>query len=186
MEKLLIVGSGGLGRVVLEHASLNYECTFIDDGIEPGTIIDGTPVIGKTTDLPELHGEFKCLIVAIGNNAIREKLYEQATKIGYHFPNIIQQSAYISNHSTMGNGCIILNNVVVQNNTQIGHGVILNPGVEIHHDSIIGNNVVIYTNSVIRSLARIEDRAKIGSTLTIGNNVIIKEDEVIADGQTIT
>ena len=46
MEKLLLVGAGGFGRVVLEHASALYDCAFLDDG--DASIVDGVPVIGKT------------------------------------------------------------------------------------------------------------------------------------------
>lgn len=46
MEKLLLVGAGGFGRVVLEHASNIYECAFLDDG--KATVVDGVPVLGKT------------------------------------------------------------------------------------------------------------------------------------------
>ena len=46
MEKLLIVGAGGFGKVVLEHAMKEYECVFDDDGVAIGTEICGCPVIG--------------------------------------------------------------------------------------------------------------------------------------------
>ena len=183
MEKLLLVGAGGFGRVVLEHASQNYDCFFVDDADVDE--VDGTPVIGKINDLDQLFEEYKKLIVTIGNNQLREKIYIQAGDIGYTFPNIIVSSAYISPRACVGAGSVILNNVVIQNNAKVGNGVILNPGVEIHHDSEIGNNVLIYTNSVIRSLAKIGDRAHIGSTLTISNEVIVPEDTIVRDGETI-
>ena len=75
--------------------------------------------------------------------------------------------------------------LVIQNNVRVGNGVILNPGVELHHDSIVDDNVLIYTNTVVRSLARVGRGAHLGSTLTIGNEVIIKEDSIIMDGMSI-
>ena len=162
MEKLLLVGSGGFGRVVLEHAVKTYECAFLDDGPENGTLVDGIPVIGKTTDMASFFPEYKLLLVTIGNNALREKFYNQAAVIGYVFPNIIVSSAYVSPRATIGTGCVILNNAVVQNRARIGNGCILNPGVEAHHDSTIGNYCLIYTNSVIRSLSHVGDRVWIG------------------------
>ena len=87
MEKLLLVGAGGFGRVVLEHASLQYDCAFLDDG--DASIVDGVPVIGKTSDMGSYYPEYKFLLVTIGNNTLRERLYKEATSIGYSFPNII-------------------------------------------------------------------------------------------------
>ena len=181
-EKLLLVGAGGFGRVVLEHAIKEYDCAFVDDGVATGTTVCGVPVIGATSDLDELHEEYHNLIVTIGNNSLREQIYKKSKIIGYTFPNIIDSSAYISDFATIGNGCIILNNVVIQNGSRVGDGVILNPGVEIHHDSIVGDHVLIYTNAVVRSLASIGDRAHIGSTLTISNEARVEHDAIIPDG----
>lgn len=57
-EKLLLVGAGGFGRVVSELAGQKYECAFIDDGIEVGTVICGIPVIGHTENLQEIFAEY--------------------------------------------------------------------------------------------------------------------------------
>lgn len=185
MEKILLVGAGGFGRVVLEHASKIYDCAFVDDGIRIGTVVNGCIVVGKISDLEKLHSKYDKLVVTIGNNQLREHIYQVAYKIGYSFPNIFADSAYISPYAKIGWGCVFLNNVVIQNNTELGNGVMLNPGVEIHHDSTIGNCVLIYTNSVVRTLAIVGDRAHIGSTLTISNGVHIMEDEIIKDGETV-
>lgn len=181
-EKLLLVGAGGFGRVVLEHAIKEYDCAFVDDGVAIGTNVCGTLVIGKVSDLAELHKDYHLLVVTIGNNTLRGQIYGRARSLGYIFPNIVDPSSYISNFATIGNGCIILNNVVIQNGSCVGDGVILNPGVEIHHDSIVGDYALIYTNTVVRSLASIGDRAHIGSTLTISNEAKVDCDAIIPDG----
>lgn len=180
MEKLLLIGSGGFGRVVLEHAQSCYDCAFLDDG--GATVVNGVPVIGKTSDMKKFFPEYKLLLVTIGNNALRERLYKDATAIGYTFPNIIHLSAYVSSHATIGTGCVILNNAVVQNNARCGDGCILNPGVELHHDSTIGSYCLIYTNSVVRSLTSVGDRVWIGSTATVSTGAHVPDDTVIPDG----
>lgn len=181
-EKLLLVGAGGFGRVVLEHAQQEYECSLVDDGVEAGTVIDGAKVIGGTDKLASYFPGYQKLIVAIGNNTVREKIYKEARRIGYSFPNIIVPSAYVSPHSRIGDGCVILNNAVVQNGAVIGDGCLLNPGVEAHHDSCIGNYCLIYTNSVVRSLTHVGDRVWIGSTATVSTGASVPDDAVIEDG----
>ena len=181
MEKLLLVGAGGFGRVVLEHASGLYDCAFLDDG--DAEAVDGVPVIGKTSDMASFYPEYKLLLVTIGNNKLRERLYKQAAEIGYAFPNIIHPSAYVSPHAHIGTGCVILNNAVIQNNARCGDGCILNPGVELHHDSSIGSYCLIYTNSVVRSLTHVGDRVWIGSNATVSTSAIIPDDTVIGDGE---
>ena len=163
MEKLLLVGAGGFGRVVLEHASAIYDCAFLDDG--DISIVDGVRVIGKTADM--------------------ERFYKESAAIGYSFPNIIHASAYISPHAHIGTGCVILNNAVVQNNAKCGDGCILNPGVELHHDSTIGSYCLIYTNSVIRSLTNVGNRVWIGSSATISTSASVSDDGRVEDGEVI-
>lgn len=54
---------------VLEHAQKEYDCAFLDD--RPQKVVDGVPVIGKTSDIEQLFGKYKKLLVTIGNNALR-------------------------------------------------------------------------------------------------------------------
>lgn len=183
MEKLLLVGAGGFGRVVLEHASGLYDCAFLDDG--DASVVNGVSVVGKTSEMEKFFPEYKLLLVTIGNNTIRERLYKEAATFGYHFPNIIHSSAYISPYASIGVGCMILNNAVVQNNAKIGNGCILNPGVEAHHDSSIGSYCLIYTNSVVRSLTHVGDRVWIGSNATVSTSATVPDDARIEDGEVI-
>ena len=184
-DKLLLVGAGGFGRVVLEHASGEYDCAFLDDGPEAGTVIDDAVVLGKTSDLAKWYGEYKLLVVTIGNNALRERIFAEARKIGYTFPNIIHPSAYISPRAQLGSGSIILNNAVIQNGSKAGDGLIMNPGAELHQDSTVGSNVLIYTNSVIRSLTHVGDRAWIGANAVIGTRATLPDDARVEDGAVV-
>ncbi len=184
-DKLLLVGAGGFGRVVLEHTIHDYDCSFLDDGPEIGTLVCGIPIIGRTNELEKFFGEYTKLIVTIGNNALRERLYKTAFAIGYSFPNIIAPSAYISPFATIGNGCVILNNAVVQNEAKVGNGCILNPGVEAHHGSSIGDYCLIYTNSVVRSLTHVGNRVWIGSTVTVSTYANVQDDAIIEDGTVV-
>lgn len=184
-EKLLVVGSGGFGRVTYENAMFQYDCSFVDDGYEVGTDICGAKVVGKISDLAMLRKEFDNLVVSIGNNEVRGRIYTEAKTMGYKLPNIVCGSAYISPFATVGEGCVILNNAVIQNGAKVGDGVILNPGVEVHHDSEVGSNVCIYTNSVVRTYAKVGDFVKIGSNVSISNEAVVEEHGIVDDGMVV-
>lgn len=80
-EKLLLVGAGGFGRVVVEHAiEQQYDVAFVDDGYEIGTEVCGVKVVGHVEDLMTLFREYKELVVSIGNNKFRESVYEKAER----------------------------------------------------------------------------------------------------------
>lgn len=181
-DRLLLVGAGGFGRVVSELAREKYDCAFVDDGIEIGTVICEITVVGHTVDLKKLFAEYKNLIIAIGNNVVRERIYDTAKNIGYSFPSLISPSAYISPYAKLGWGCVVLNNAVVQNGSNVGNGVLLNPGVEIHHDSFVDDYSLVYTNSVIRTYAHVGKRVRIGSNVTISNSMKVMNDTDVHDG----
>ena len=181
-EKLLLIGAGGFGRIAMEHAVREYNCFFVDDCYPEKTEVCGVPLVGKISDLPALFQTYKKLVVVIGNSKLREKIYQKAKEIGFTFPNIVAASAYISPFAAVGNGCVVLNNVVVQNAAQVGNGVLLNAGVEIHHDCTVGNYTLIYSNSVVRTYARVGKRVWIGSTVSISVNASVADDEIVPDG----
>lgn len=183
MEKLLIVGAGGLGRMTLEHAQTKYDCYFVDDAYNQGDIICDTQIVGKILDLKLLSKIYKYLICAIGNNKLREEITNIAINYGYTIPNIIADSVYISNYAKMGFGNILLNNVCIQNGAALGNGIVITANSEIHHDCQIGDYSLIYSCSVIRTYAKIGKRVKVGSTVSISNDVIIDDDSVIENGE---
>ena len=174
-EKLLLIGAGGFGRMVLEQAMLQYDCAFVDDGQAVGTEICGIPVVGGLANLPEL------LVVGIGNNQLRAQVYEKAKALGFAFPNIVAPSAYVSPFAKIGCGCVVLQNASVQNGTSIGNGVLLNAGTEIHCDAAVGDYALIYTNSVARTGATVGNFTRIGSNCAICNNATVPNGADIPD-----
>lgn len=184
-EKLLLIGAGGFGRMVAEHAIFQYDCAFVDDERLPGTVICDIPVIGGISDLGKIRKNYNFLVVCIGNNKLRTQIYKQSRAQGYSFPNIIASSAYISPFAHLGVGCVVLQNACIQNGAIIGDGVLINSGVEIHCDARVNDYALIYSNSVIRSYAQIGKLARIGSNVTIGNKIIIPEKADVRDGKSL-
>ena len=158
---------------------MNYNSAYLDD--KDARIVDGVPVIGKTTERDMIFPDYKLLSVKIENNALREKLYNKEASVGCTFPRLIHPPACVSTHAHVGSGVIELNNTVVRNNVGIGDGCILNPGVEAHHDNTIGNYCLINTNSVLHSLTHVGDRVWIGSTATVATNALVPDDTIIED-----
>ena len=183
MEKLLIVGAGGLGRMTLEQAKTEYVCFFVDDAYVIGDLICDTPIVGNLSDLKKLRIDYNYLICGIGNNKLREEIIDKALSLGYAIPNVICKTAYISDYAKIGYGNIILQNVCIQNGAKLGNGIVIAANSEIHHDCEIGDFSLIYSCSVIRTYAKIGKRVKIGSTVSISNDVIIADDSVVENGE---
>ena len=105
-KKLAIIGAGGHGKVVAATAlatALWTEIVFLDDEAE-GEIL-GLPVIGCTglAGMSVLPAEYD-LAVAVGGNAVRERLCRRFAALGFSLPVIIHPSAVIAPDVEIGAG----------------------------------------------------------------------------------
>ena len=110
MEKVIIVGAGGHGRVVMDTALSNSNLEvigFLDDGDIENFL--GVSKLGKISDI-ENFKQIK-FHIAIGNNSLRKEL---SKKIGIeNLITIRHSNSYISRDAEIGKGCFIGANVVI-------------------------------------------------------------------------
>lgn len=138
MNKLLIIGAGGHGRSVAEAAIASeiYDVVgFIDDGTQTNHKILGYEVLGNTQQLTDYLSYAECVIVAIGNNTLREQLSEKVIAVGFKLITIIHPSAIVSPHAVIGQGCAIMAGSIIGTSANLGVGVIVNCGAIVDHDT---------------------------------------------------
>ena len=167
MEKIIIIGAGGHGRVVIDAALSNPDLEvigFLDDGDIEDVL--GVSRIGKISDM-EKFKEFK-FHIAIGNNILRKELSEKI-KVE-NLITIVHPTAYISRDVEMGKGCFIGANVVLNSKSRLENSVIVNTGSIIEHDSILEN------------YSHLSYGVLLGSKVTIKEDVYIEMGEIIKRG----
>jgi len=168
--KIIIIGAGGHGKVVVDTLLLenNFEILgFVDGAVPVGTIIfKNYKVIAKQNDIASLVEKAEYAIVAIGNNEIRNKI---TTELGNNFKlaTVIHPAAVISSDVEIGGGTVVLANAIISTCTKIGDNAIINAGVVIDHDCIIGNNVHLSVGTVVGSNTTIES----GVTTAVGEKI---------------
>jgi len=140
-KRLLIIGAGGHGRSVAEAASLgqNYVLTaFLDDAAKPQQHhLWGCPVWGGTAMLADCRGRIDTVIVAIGDNALREALHQQVKAQGLTLAMVVHPAAMVSPAATIGEGCAIMAGAIIGTGAQLGEGVIVNCGAVVDHDCVV-------------------------------------------------
>lgn len=140
-KRLLIIGAGGHGRSVAEAALLgqDYALTaFLDDAAKPQQHhLWGCSVWGTTTMLADCRGRIDAVIVAIGNNALREVLHQQVHARGMMLATVVHPAAVVSPTATMGEGCAIMAGAIVGTGAQLGEGAIVNCGAVVDHDCVV-------------------------------------------------
>jgi sugar O-acyltransferase (sialic acid O-acetyltransferase NeuD family) len=191
MNDIILIGGGGHCRSVIDviEQESRYKIAGIIDKVElVGSSVLGYPVIGSDTDLEDYAKIYKNAIITLGHHEfflIRLKLFEIAKNFGFFFPSIISPRAYVSKFSKIGNGSIIMHDVLINSNVSIGNNCIINSKALIEHDCQISDNCHISTNAIINGNVKIESNSFVGSNSTTKENVVIKKNSFIKAGSLI-
>jgi len=188
MNKIILIGGGGHCKSVIDviEQEARFEIAGIIDKPELlGSKILGYTVIGNDFDLDSLAKKYKNAIITVGqlkSVLVRIKLYDLAIKAGFTLPSIFSPSAYISKHSKIGNGTVVMGNAIVNANSSVGDNCIINSKALVEHDCKISDHCHISTNATINGGVKIGSKSFIGSNVTTKNNIIINENSFIKAG----
>lgn len=185
MKKIILIGGGGHCKSVIDviEQEKKYKIYGIVD--KPkfiGSRILGYEVIGSDLDLEYLAKKYKNAIITVGqiqSPLVRIKLFNLARKAGFKFPSIISPRSYVSKHSYIGMGTIIMHNVVVNSNVSLGNNCIINTKSLIEHDCEISDHCHISTCATINGNVKIKSKCFIGSNATVRDGITIKENSFI-------
>ena len=114
------------------------------------------------------------------------ELYYQLKEIGYQLPNIVDNSAIVSNSAKLDEGIFVGKKAVINANVHIKKMCIINTGAIIEHDCVIEEYSHISVGSVLCGSVSIGKQSFIGANATIiqeisvGNHVIIGAGTVVS------
>lgn len=169
--KILIIGAGGHGKVVCDTILTQGEydiAGFADSTIPVGEIvIDTYKVISTQDTIHTIKNSFDFFIVAIGNNKIRQKIYNEMSQI-IKPAIVIHNSAVIGSNVIIGKGAVILANSVINSSSRVGKNTIVNAGVIVDHDCKIGDNIHLSIGTMVGSNSEISDN----NTTTVGERIV--------------
>lgn len=181
MERLIIVGASGHGKVIADIAKqCGYnDIVFLDNNSDI-KMCAGYPVIGPDLMTSELEGD---VFIAIGNAEVREKIMNREPERNY--PVLIHPDAVISVDVNIGKGSVIMAGTVINSGAEIGIGVIVNTCSSIDHDCVVRDYSHVSVGSHLAGNVDIGKRTWIGAGATIINNIIICDDCMIGAGAVV-
>ena len=188
MKKIILIGGGGHCKSVIDviEQEKKYKIAgIVDKPKYLGNKVLGYKVIGNDSDLDVLAKKFRYALITIGQIKSvkpRLRLFKLAKKVGFFFPSIISPSSYVSKHSKIGKGSIIMHHAIVNANTSIGDNCIINSKALIEHDCSILNHCHISTNTTINGGVKIGSECFIGSNVTTKENIKIMKNRFIKAG----
>ena len=190
-EKIVLIGGGGHCHSVIDviEQTNKYEIIGIVDTKENiGKKVLGYEIIACDDDLETIFLSCKNALITMGQiktSDLRIKLFEKLKDIGFNLPVIISPIAYVSKHSSISEGTVIMHQALVNANVKIGKNCIINSKALIEHDCTVGNNCHISTASVLNGGVIVKDNTFFGSNSMSKEYVEIGENCVIGGGTKI-
>ncbi|MGE0482482.1 MAG: acetyltransferase [Phycisphaerae bacterium] len=190
-QRVLIIGAGGHGRVVLDilvQSRVHTVVGFVDNNADiHGRRVDGFPVLGAVGDLAGLRRRHDAgaAIVAIGDNGVRRGIARELDVVGVELVNAIHPTAAVAKNATLGRNVVVAAGVVVCAHCQIGDSVILNTGCIIDHQTMIGEGTHICPGVRIAGRVKVESGAFVGVGATVVPRVTLGCEAIIGAGAVV-
>lgn len=191
MKKIVIYGAGGLGREVqwlIERINQKREEWiiegYLDDGVEPGTRINGYTVLGGIEKLREY--DDLAIVCAVAASSVREKIIRKIEEIGvFAFPNLIDPDVKMSDSIRLGKGNIICAGNILTVNISIKDFVILNPNANVGHDAVLNSYVTVYPGVSISGCVSIAEGVELGTGTKIIQGKDIGKNTIVGAGSVV-
>ena len=184
---LAILGASGHGKVLADIAELTgwKKIVFFDDAWPKKTSNGAWQVIGDTQMLLNNINNYQGVIVAIGNNKVRQQKLQQLDSAGAKIITLIHPSATISRYAQIGLGSVIVAGAVINPDCVIGSGAIINTCSSVGHDCTLGNAVHICPGARLAGGTEIGDRAWVGVGSSVRQLITVGADAIVGAGSVV-
>jgi sugar O-acyltransferase (sialic acid O-acetyltransferase NeuD family) len=187
MTRLAVLGASGHGKVVADAAECcGWEQVEFFDDAWPGRVRNGAwNVVGDTAALMARAHEYEGVIVAIGNNAVRQDKLSQLKASGAKLVSLLHPQATVSRYATLGEGSVVFAGAVVNADAKIGAGAILNTGCSVDHDCWLGACVHVSPGARLAGGVTVQDLSWIGIGASVRQLVCIGTQVTVGAGAAV-
>lgn len=158
--RLIIVGSGGHGKVVADLAEQTgrYDAIyFLDDNCEDSY------VLGKCSEFEQFNTPDTEMYPAFGNHVGRVQWEHKMEDAGIKLAKIIHPFAYVSPKAHIADGCVIMPYAVINTGTVLNKACIVNIGALVDHDCILDEGCHIAPGGIVKGENHLPKGTKVDS-----------------------
>jgi sugar O-acyltransferase (sialic acid O-acetyltransferase NeuD family) len=185
---LVVYGAGGHGKVILDIArQLGYRVALVLDDDASQQELTGVPIM-LAQHVDWTCWKSFCFIVAIGDNSVRQRIFEQMVARGGLPQTLIHPFTSVSRSAQIGRANSICAGAVVNPDSIIGENCIINTSASVDHDCFIGahshvcpgahlaGNVRIGAKTMIGTGASVLPGIQIGEGCRVGAGAVVNRD----------
>ena len=186
---MILLGAGGHAKVLLSLIkAAGYDVLGVcapelrEEGVDTWR---GIPVLDTDDNLTAFDPERVAVVNGVGDQRVRQKLYEQLKVLGYYFPPLIHPRAYVDPTVKLDEGVQVMAGAVIQSDTHVGQNVIINTQASVDHDCIIEDHVHLGPGAVLCGHVLVKKGAFIGSGASVVIGIQIGEYAIMGAGVSI-
>lgn len=192
MEDIILLGMGGHAHSVvdsIELAGVYHIVGFLDMEETKGKSYRGYCVLDTDDAMKRYYDSgVKNAFVTVGfmgHGNVRERLFQQLKDIGYTLPNIIDNTAVVSDDAKLGEGVFVGKKAVINAKADIGDMCIVNTGAIVEHDCDVGEFSHISVGSILCGDVCVGKASFVGANATVIQGMRIGKKCVIGAGTTL-
>ncbi len=188
-KKTIIWGAGGHGKVILDillEAKVLIGGFIDDDRTKMHQSVSGYKILGNTDYLEKMKNKGSVqLALGIGNNEIRETIFEKAVALGVAVISAIHPRAVVSPHARLGRGVVVMPGAVINSGAIIEDGVVVNTGATVDHDCYLEAFSHIWPGAHLAGGVRVGRCSYIGTGAAVIQNVTIGKNTMVGAGAVV-
>ena len=192
MENILIIGGGGLAKVILDALQCGKQfCPvgIVDDRRPKGEQLLDTPIVGRIDELPQLLDthETRNVAITIGDNFIRSEVANRVRGMtpNIRFPTICHPAAIIARSAKIAEGVILAPSAVASADCSVGELSYIATGAIVCHDTVIGRSATIGPGATVGGNTSIGQFTNISLGAKVIHGITIGEHTVVGAGSTV-
>jgi acetyltransferase EpsM len=188
MDKLCLIGYSGHSFVVLDNLNSNglEVIGYCDQNIKKFNPWNLAYFGNESNAIEQGVFDYSLPVLAIGDNSIRERIVQKFQKNSIRVFTAIHQKAYVSLHTIIGEGSVIMANATVNPLASIGTGVICNTACMIEHECSVGDFSHVCPGAVLAGKVTVGNRTLIGANSVVRQGIIIGDDVIVGAGSVVT
>lgn len=181
MKELILIGGGGHCKACIDVIELEGRFKIIgiiDQKQNLGEKVLDYEIIGTDEDIPALIKTYPFFLLTVGqlgSSEIRKKILCSFKENPEKFPTIVSPLAYVSKHSKLGSGSIVMHFAMVNSGASVGEHCIINTKSLIEHDVVIEDFCHIATGAIVNGGAIVRRDSFVGSGSVVKQAVVIPE-----------
>lgn len=199
VRPILIVGSGGFGREVLDVIEAMNEDVrmagptwdligFVSD-TPPGADLPGAADrlwLGTVSHALGHAPRDAYFVVAIGDPKARRRIASQFENAGFRAARLLHPRASLGSNVERGPGSIICAHATLTTNISVGPHSIINIGATVGHDSELGSYSTVSPQSALSGNTRVGEGAFLGTGCIILPGCSVGDEAVVGAGALVT